>query len=196
MARNHRPAWPEYAFNDPDGRAADTIVDAVFVIVDTGRFLGAAAATVVGAVTGDEALQAAGVEGLRETGADLGASAASLVVPGLPAPALKAGLKAAEAAGDAAKAAKGGAKAGKAGGPGAGKDFPKSVKDQARAESGDTCMLCGTKTGDTPGPARSEIDHAVPKSRGGSNTIENAQNTCRTCNRQKGAKTTEEFLDK
>jgi 5-methylcytosine-specific restriction endonuclease McrA len=35
----------------------------------------------------------------------------------------------------------------------------------------------------------------IPKSRGGDNTINNAQNTCRTCNRIKGAKTTEEFLE-
>jgi hypothetical protein len=105
--------------------------------------LGAAAATVAGAVTGDEALQAAGVEGLRETGADLGVSAASLVVPGLPAPALKGGIKAAEAAGDAAQAAKGGAKAGKAGGqgdrqkngrPGDNTRQNKQVRDAARAE--------------------------------------------------------------
>ncbi|MFT7557887.1 MAG: 5-methylcytosine-specific restriction endonuclease McrA [Planctomycetota bacterium] len=38
-----------------------------------------------------------------------------------------------------------------------------------------------------------EIDHAIPKSKGGNNSIDNAQNTCRTCNRSKGSKTTEEF---
>ncbi|OAI26506.1 hypothetical protein A1356_11255 [Methylomonas koyamae] len=85
-------------------------------------------------------------------------------------------------------------KTGSAGGKGAGKPFSDKVKDQARAESKDTCVFCGTKTTKDPGPTRSEIDHAIPKSRGGNNTIDNAQNTCRTCNRQKGSKTTDEFL--
>lgn len=33
-----------------------------------------------------------------------------------------------------------------------------------------------------------------PNRVGGDNTINNAQNTCRTCNRRKGARTTEEFV--
>lgn len=85
-------------------------------------------------------------------------------------------------------------KPGVSGGDGAGKGFSDKVKEQAKNESGDTCVFCGTKTTDEPGSTRSEIDHTIPKSRGGSNTIDNAQNTCRTCNRQKGVKTTEEFL--
>jgi len=88
-----------------------------------------------------------------------------------------------------------GPKAGSVGGDGAKKAFSTKVKDQARKESNDTCVFCGTKTTREPGPTRSEIDHSIPKSRGGNNTIENAQNTCRTCNRSKSAKTTEEFLN-
>ena len=41
----------------------------------------------------------------------------------------------------------------------------------------------------------SEIGHAIPKSRGGNNSCNNGQNTCRTCNRRKGNKTTEEYLE-
>lgn len=92
-------------------------------------------------------------------------------------------------------AAKGGPKAGSAEPAGAGKRFPESVKEQARTESAGKCVFCDTKTGNTPGPKRSEIDHAIPKSRGGDNSPGNAQNTCRDCNRSKGAKTTEEFLN-
>jgi len=44
-------------------------------------------------------------------------------------------------------------------------------------------------------PNCSEIDHAIPKSRGGNNSYNNGQNTCRSCNRQKGNKTTDEYLD-
>ncbi|MCP5335132.1 MAG: HNH endonuclease [Oceanospirillaceae bacterium] len=39
------------------------------------------------------------------------------------------------------------------------------------------------------------MDHADPKSRGGNNTLDNAQNTCQTCNLDKGTKTTQEYLD-
>jgi HNH endonuclease len=87
-----------------------------------------------------------------------------------------------------------GPKAGTADPTGAGKHFPASVKEQARVESGGKCVFCSKKTGEAPGPAKSEIDHAIPKSRGGDNSLNNTQNTCRTCNRAKGAKTTEEFL--
>lgn len=89
-----------------------------------------------------------------------------------------------------------GPKVGSAGGDGAKKAFSTKVKDQARKESNDTCVFCKTKTTREPGPTRSEIDHSIPKSRGGNNTLENAQNTCRTCNRQKGAKTSDEFLNR
>ncbi|MBV9301224.1 MAG: HNH endonuclease [Acidobacteriaceae bacterium] len=86
-----------------------------------------------------------------------------------------------------------GPKVGEAGGPGAGKAFPNVVKDAARAESNDTCVFCSHSTTRTAGPEQSNIDHAIPKSRGGNNTLNNAQNTCRTCNLDKGARTTEEY---
>jgi RHS repeat-associated protein len=91
-------------------------------------------------------------------------------------------------------AARAGPKIGEMGGPGAGRRFPESVRDAARAES-ETCVLCGVRTTRQPGPTQSNIDHAIPRSRGGSNTLGNAQNTCRTCNLDKGARTTEEYLE-
>ncbi|WP_162265668.1 HNH endonuclease, partial [Leptospira santarosai] len=99
-------------------------------------------------------------------------------------------------AGGVGKEKAGGPKLGSSGGEGAGKAFSNKVKAQARAESENTCVFCKKETTDNLGPTKSEIDHAIPKVRGGNNTIENAQNTCRTCNRQKGASTTEEFLGK
>jgi RHS repeat-associated protein len=102
------------------------------------------------------------------------------------------------AEGAAEQDAPGGAtpKAGSAGGPGAGKPFSERVKDAARAESGDACVFCGRGTTRTrgPSPTRSNIDHAIPKSRGGNNSLDNAQNTCQTCNLEKATQTTEEYL--
>lgn len=87
-----------------------------------------------------------------------------------------------------------GPKLGEAGGPGAGKRFSPSVMNAVRTESNDTCVFCGTQTERTPGPNQSNIDHAIPKSRNGNNTLNNAQNTCRTCNLEKGTQTTQEYL--
>ena len=78
---------------------------------------------------------------------------------------------------------------------GAGKPFNQATKDAARSESGNTCVFCGKSTTSEPGPDQSNIDHAIPKSRGGDNSLDNAQNTCRTCNLQKGTQTTEEYLN-
>ena len=84
-------------------------------------------------------------------------------------------------------------KKGSAGGPGSGKNFSEKVKNMAREESDNTCVFCGTKTSREAGSDQSNIDHAIPKVKGGNNTMENAQNTCRACNLQKGTRTTEEF---
>jgi hypothetical protein len=86
-------------------------------------------------------------------------------------------------------------KTGARGGPGSGKKFPETVKESAEQQAGGRCVFCGRQTTREPGPAQRNTDHAVPKSRGGNNTLDNAQNTCRTCNLDKGSKTTEEFLE-
>jgi RHS repeat-associated protein len=83
------------------------------------------------------------------------------------------------------------AKEGTHGTPGhAGKRFGPDVQDQARQESGNSCVFCGKPT-DTD----SRIDHAHPMSRGGDNTLDNAQNTCERCNLKKSDKTSQEFID-
>jgi hypothetical protein len=73
-------------------------------------------------------------------------------------------------------------KPGAANGPTAGQVFPKSVKDAAKAENPTaTCVYCqmeGTAT---------QVDHAIPRVRGGDATLENAQLACPHCNASKGA---------
>jgi len=87
-------------------------------------------------------------------------------------------------------------KLGSSGGPGEGKPFSTVTQDAARAEASSKCVFCGVQTirSKTPHPQRSNIDHAIPKSRGGNNTLDNAQNTCQTCNFDKRTQTTEEYL--
>ncbi len=86
-------------------------------------------------------------------------------------------------------------KSGTSGGKEAGKRFPQEVKDAAEKEADGKCVFCGQATTRETGPQQRNTDHAVPKSRDGTATLDNAQNTCRTCNLEKGAKTTEEFLE-
>jgi len=73
-------------------------------------------------------------------------------------------------------------KPGSEGGPTAGRRFPESVRKEAFANDPTrTCVYCGH-----PGTG-TQVDHAIPMSRGGNATIENAQLTCPWCNNSKGA---------
>ena len=49
---------------------------------------------------------------------------------------------------------------------------------------GNKCLRCGTKRGIA-------VDHVIPLSRGGTNTADNLQPLCGTCNSYKGTKSTD-----
>lgn len=51
-----------------------------------------------------------------------------------------------------------------------------------------TCQYCGAVGG------KLEVDHILPFSKGGSDSLENLTTSCRKCNRQKHDKSAEEFL--
>jgi 5-methylcytosine-specific restriction endonuclease McrA len=53
-----------------------------------------------------------------------------------------------------------------------------------------SCFYCGTKLQ----PANRTLDHKIPLSRGGRNTINNVVPACRPCNQRKMRMTTKEFL--
>jgi 5-methylcytosine-specific restriction endonuclease McrA len=78
-----------------------------------------------------------------------------------------------------------------------GQSFPSDIKQRAKKETNNRCVFCAVKT-NTSSPLilskQSSIDHAIPKSRGGANTLQNAQHTCYPCNAEKGALTTKEYL--
>lgn len=80
---------------------------------------------------------------------------------------------------------------------GEGKKFTQSIQSEARNQAANQCVFCAENT-TTKSPVyfsnRSEIDHAIPISRGGNSSINNAQNTCHDCNTEKANLTTTEFL--
>jgi RHS repeat-associated protein len=73
-------------------------------------------------------------------------------------------------------------KAGSAGGKTAGKAFPRAVRDATLEDNPSTCVFCRMKT-DSP-----QVDHAIPRARGGNATSDNAQTACPWCNASKGAR--------
>ena len=81
---------------------------------------------------------------------------------------------------------------------GGGRYIPRKIKDEIRERDGNTCVLCWVKTNTAKqtNPTKSEIDHSIPYSRWWSNSTDNLQNTCRTCNRVKSDSTTFEFITK
>jgi RHS repeat-associated protein len=107
-------------------------------------------------------------------------------------------VKGAGKADDAAVAAGSGA----AGGPTAGKPFSRSVKEEVKSANREantgiqTCENCGvvtvqgskTEKGVSRAKNETQVDHIIPKSRGGDAMRENAQVLCRDCNQRKGAK--------
>jgi RHS repeat-associated protein len=214
--------WNRYAYGlnnplrniDPDGRDAwDIVTGAANAFGSnfslglgrqsayngdfaTGQFVGDIASIPAGYAWGDAGATIAtlGVVGAPESGGTTlvatGAGVAIMVQGGTAslAGATNAGLYLAKKLGEA-----GGPKVGSEGGPGAGKRFSGKTKDATRADN-PNCVSCDRPTTREAGPTESNIDHAKAKSRGGNNTAANAQNTCRECNQQKGAKSTAEFV--
>lgn len=67
--------------------------------------------------------------------------------------------------------------------------IPDSLRYQVLKESGGRCALCGITKKDSP----LDVDHIIPRSRGGSNEKENLQVLCIKCNRSKGNKDKTDF---
>ncbi len=86
-------------------------------------------------------------------------------------------------------------KQGSSDGPGSGRPFKESTKDAAETAADGKCSYCGRETtrSGAPESTRRNTDHIVPKVRGGNNSENNADNTCQTCNNQKGTRTGVEF---
>lgn len=60
---------------------------------------------------------------------------------------------------------------------------------QQRERQGDKCFYCST-----PLDSWDHLEHKIPLSRGGSDSIENIVFACAPCNRKKGTKTADEFM--
>ncbi|WP_390588230.1 RHS repeat-associated core domain-containing protein [Erythrobacter sp. MTPC3] len=85
-------------------------------------------------------------------------------------------------------------KRGSTGGPGSGKRFAPESPETRQANEGVPCRYCGQPTTNSPGRGNSrERDHIDARSRGGNNTPENEGQSCRDCNRSKGARNPDEW---
>jgi RHS repeat-associated protein len=74
-------------------------------------------------------------------------------------------------------------KAGAAGGETAGKSFSQAVRDAAKAENPlNVCVYCRREG------VATQVDHSIPRARGGNATLDNAQLACPHCNASKGAR--------
>lgn len=65
--------------------------------------------------------------------------------------------------------------------------FSKEIKNQIKKRSKGCCELCGYK-------GKIEIDHFIPKKKGGKSMLDNACALCNRCNTRKCAKEPEDFM--
>lgn len=68
--------------------------------------------------------------------------------------------------------------------------IPDSLRYQVLKESGHRCELCGATKNERP----LDVDHILPRSKGGKNIYENLQVLCSKCNRSKGNKDDTNFI--
>ena len=73
------------------------------------------------------------------------------------------------------------------GGPTKCHSFTSDIKKTVKKRAKDCCELCGHK-------GKCEVDHFMPKEKGGTSTIDNANYLCSRCNDRKCAKLPEEFV--
>ena len=69
--------------------------------------------------------------------------------------------------------------------------IPGSLRYMVLKESGGRCANCGATKKESP----LDVDHIIPKSKGGKNVYENLQVLCSKCNQEKGNKDNTDFRD-
>ena len=71
------------------------------------------------------------------------------------------------------------------------KSYSKNVRKMIYINAGKKCQLCGKKLL----LQEMTLDHIVPLSRGGADTVDNIQCACKACNKMKGDVAPEDFED-
>lgn len=70
---------------------------------------------------------------------------------------------------------------------------PRSEVKRIADRDGWGCAYCGVTLKGSPDIPHPNVDHVVPKSKGGSNKLDNKVLSCQTCNSSKGARTPDEW---
>lgn len=68
------------------------------------------------------------------------------------------------------------------------KEYSKKRLELVFEKTQGRCAYCGKELSDD-----ATIDHVIPRSKGGSNSLDNLLPSCRSCNTSKGVKSLEEF---
>lgn len=66
--------------------------------------------------------------------------------------------------------------------------------DVIRRDKTTRCYMCNVETTLSPGYRRRTLDHLIPTSRGGTDTLENLRIACQSCNSSRGNRTTPGLL--
>lgn len=72
---------------------------------------------------------------------------------------------------------------------------PKQLRKDLSERDGSHCHYCGKKLIIKSGKSGTQIDHVIPVTKGGKDELDNLVLSCKGCNRRKGNKDYDDFIE-